>query len=566
MDLSDTSSGTPVKDLDRCGGIAVTRTDVYCLSTHRERANKLPWKKAVVCLVFCIIGISLVDVLVYVYSDKSLAVDSATLDLSGEFDATLSVSGSARFQSNMHSYSVSGGRCRLLYADSAAVELQRIADIFVVMETEMSQRGEFHLNMQLQRSEYPQLRSFLWAASSGRTEAARAALSCDVDLVLNVYTSFPLSHTYSFEQDIDLTMSSSKNSGSSLQSAFDDMMNIKLPSSSIDASEILFPVSLPVGIVLPFTANSFTVNIPEMVYELTSTGNEKQADLFISSSRSELELTSSAPCLNTIVSIGCRRRGGADCSLAEGIHLDDWVSDVRNGEIKFNADTEPSKSSFLTKLLGENHFVRGRKYQGHINSGGHRALTDLISPRDPDVSNGAECVVFDADSAYESFVCYVVEKGFHVFYVDIADESGYLGYFKGVTSWSVDGGFAFTSNMEAAYDGGYLLTMNVSSSCDYQNASVVFNYYEGSTTRIHTNVFSWWQFANGGEIGDVRYIMQLEESISSSLHGLVSDGVLTYGNHSYAVYTTLNETNPDLEPEYAVAVGHGTYGGVASSW
>lgn len=538
------------------------------LTEQNRSPRKLKFGIAAV-LVLLAVAASVADAVVYLYSDKGFVVNSAVLDFSGEADADMEVSGSVRLQSQLHSYGIRGGACALMYADDAESGQERIADIFSAVDTHAGS-GSFRLTMQLQDPEYAKVRSFLRDMSQG-SSSSRASVDCDVDFTLLAYSAIPVHHTYSFSQDIDLT-GPEHDSTSSLARAQERLkaaLNLKV---NADADTVRIPLSEPLSVAFPFPVKSFILNVPEIRYDVTSTKNSHETDYFLSTSASKVDLVpleeSDSSDLDTVLTLGCRHRDSAEaCALTEALHFQDWMEEIKAGQVTVNAETPPRMSNFFSRLLGESHVIKARK-RDTVDDGSSttRYLSDLISPRDPDVSTGAECVVVDADSAYDSFICQFVEDGFYIFYLDIADESGQLGHFKGVTSWSQEGKFAFVTDMEAVYTGGYVATANVSSSCDYKNASLLFDYYESGVTRIHTNVFTWWDIVDEGASGDVRYIMQFNEDLSADNHEVLSEGVLTYGNNRYFTQFTLNETNPSLVAQSLLGVGDGGYGGVPFNW
>jgi hypothetical protein len=190
--------------------------------------------------------------------------------------------------------------------------------------------------------------------------------------------------------------------------------------------------------------------------------------------------------------------------------------------------------------------------------------SDLVSPRDPALTNDSSCFLVTADSFSESLLCAEVEKGFSMMYLDVVDESGTIATIKITTSWTPTGEFAFATDFEAVFRGGYSFTANASASNDFKNASILFNYYEDSDRLLHGNVFTSWSFPNHGSEGDLYYSLRLSEEFG--LFGdLETEGLLTYGDNAYHAKVVqdvaLNQFKYNMTAEAS-----GRYGGTWTHW
>jgi hypothetical protein len=275
-----------------------------------------------------------------------------------------------------------------------------------------------------------------------------------------------------------------------------------------------------------------------------------------------------------------------DCTLLDSIHMDKVYTEFVAGRVNMTATAK--NPNFISRLIGTDHYISGVKYRPSAaadiigpdsyfgyddekNSSDHgrfrneRILTEMRSPTDPDVSSsGVDCIAVDGDDVYDSVMCLNVKEGFMKTYLDIYDEYGMLGVIQGVTSWALEGGIAFTSDVSVVVKGGYETVLNVSASEDYQNASLVFQYTDNGVEKVYTNAFTEWHVDPTGENVLINYYLHYNESIDVS-GGFTTLGELNYGGNEYHLavkqHVDMNHAFYDMS-----AYVDGNYGGSWSDW
>jgi hypothetical protein len=398
--------------------------------------------------------------------------------------------------------------------------------------------------------------------------------------------SFSLSHFSDEVQLSDLSANHSTltNLHQSISLVVEPVSKISSSSSVKVLSSSTSRVDLGLNLLLPIVENpslkikSFVVQIPRLAYSLETVDGDRPTTLLISNSPTEVELfDTSHPEINSVVSLDCISLSAGDtsqCSLLNGLNFEKFVDNLRSGRLSLRADSTPEyaageRGNFLTNLLGLSHSLTVQP----ISLSESRRLTrssstvhtsDLVSPRDSRLTEASDCFVMTADSVYESLICSDVDKGFTMISFDLVDESGEIATIKSVTSWTPAGEFAFASDFEAHFRGGYLFTANASASNEFKNASLLLDYYESSNHPLHGNAFSSWSFPTASSQGNIAYSIHFAEAIGSS-GDLISGGEVSYGNNNY--HAQFAQTIALTHLNYnSTMTGSGRYGGNWTHW
>jgi hypothetical protein len=357
--------------------------------------------------------------------------------------------------------------------------------------------------------------------------------------------------------------------------------NAEVLSTSSSRVDIGFNQQLPTVDSPSSSVNikSFSVLVPRLAYSLETVDEDTSTTLLISNSPTEVELfDTTQPELNTIVTLDCISSLPGDenlnCSLWNGLNLEKVFDGLGSGRLSFRADSTPDyangeRGNFLTNFFGPLHSLEVQPITSaearRLKVSSTMSSSDLITPRDPDLTDDSGCYLVTADSASESLICSEVEKGFSMMYLSILDGgSEALATIKSVTSWAPFDEFAFTTDFVADFRGEYLFVANVSASKDFKNSSLLLNYFEGSHCFFHGNAFTSWSFPQHGSQGDFFYSIQFFEEFG--IFGtLATEGFLTYGDNHYHVKLAqeiaLNQMKYNLTAE-----GVGRYGGTWLQW
>jgi hypothetical protein len=574
-----------------------------------ERARILRHNSLIVIFISFFL-LSLADIFYYVSQNKNFNVNKANLNLdSSNSDAQLVLDADLPLTSYLHSYAVRDGHCRLLYSEGKNFDSKLVGDIFARVNkpsitSDAEALSQVEVVFDLQNTDYSQFRRLLWDLQFGGSDGAKFNIDCSASITITLYRlipldlrslSFSLSHFSDEVQisDISPDKSSQENPSllSNLRQSVSSVVETITDLTSKTTVEVLSTSSSGIAIGLnqqlptvespsaSLNIKSFSVQFPRMAYTLETVDEEDiTTTLLISNSPAEVELfDTTQPELNTALSLDCISLSADEspqCSLFNGLNLEEFVDGLSSGRLSLKADSTPDYASgqrgnFLTNFLGPLHSfsiqpIRTSDSRTLKRSSGQAQSSDLVSPRDPALTSGSTCFLVTADSVSESLLCAEVEKGFSMMYLDVVDESGAIATVKSTTSWTPSGEFAFATDFEAVFRGGYSFTANASASKDFKNASVLFNYYEASNRLLHGNAFTSWSFPNHGSQGDLFYSLRLSEEFGS-FGELETEGALTYGENTYHAKlvqdVALNQLKYNMTAE-----GSGRYGGTWTHW
>jgi hypothetical protein len=543
-------------------------------------------KKLAIFGAFMVV-LALVDMIVYNYSDKHFEVQKAQLLFEAEgVDAALRASANMKLTSLFHSYGVENGYCQLLYSDDDKT-LRPVSDVYGTVNHVNDGTDDVKLSFELKNTEYTLLRRLLWDMYAGSSKH-RAKVDCSATGTVKIFHILPLSltvkptftlfgpNTMFFSDKFDLEDPEKERSiVKVVTNAFETLQeSVKMESTS--AQNIQFSLNKQFenfAEYLPFPVQSFIMSLPELSYDLSTLESQQHTHLLLSNTPSDIDLTSQSSPLLTTFSLRCAAGDGEakiedpGCTLIDAVHLDTFYEDLKSGRLFVTAFS--NRPNFISGILGEEHYVSGHKYDpaaDAVNAEARgRQLTEMVSPRDPDVSDsGVGCIAVDGDNVYESVLCLNVKKGFVMTYLDVYDEEGVMSVMQGVTSWALEGGFAFTTDVAASARGGYVALMNVSASEDYRNASMLFSYADNGDEKIYTNVFTEWEVGNGGKDADVHYYVQFNESFNTP-GAFTTWGDFSYDSNQYSLHA-----NHDVDmnsAKYSMNLyGAGGYGGTWSNW
>lgn len=526
------------------------------------------------------------DMIVYNFSNKHFEVKKAQLVLKGDnFDAALRASANMKMTSLFHSYGVENGYCQLLYSDDEKT-LRPVGDVHGTVNRMNDDTDEVMLSFELKNTEYSLLRRLLWDMYAGSSKS-RAKVDCSAMGTVNIFHVLPVSFTVKpsftlfgpnimfFSDQFDMEDPEKERSiVKMMTNAFETLQeSVKLETTS--AQTVRFSLNKEFenfADMLPFPVRSFIVSLPELSYSLSTLESQENTHLLLSNSPSDIDLAYQVTPLLTTFSLRCavgdgRNTENADkCTLVDSLHADKFYEDLKSGHLHMTATS--NNPNFITGIIGENHYVSGHKYSPNAEAASEsrtRQLSTMVSPRDPDVSDsGVDCIAVDGDNVYDSVLCLNVKKGFMMTYLDVYDEDGVMSVMQGVTSWALEGGVAFTTDVSASARGGYMASMNASASEDFKNASILFSYMDNGDEKIYTNVFAEWEVANGGKEADVHYFVQFNESFNTP-GAFTTWGDFSYENNQYSLHA-----NHDMDmnsAKYTMNLfGAGGYGGSWSNW
>jgi hypothetical protein len=560
------------------------------------------WRNSAIVFLISFLLLSMADIIYYMIQNKKFDVEKAALNLgSTSSDAQLVLDTRLALTSYLHSYAIHEGHCSMFYSEGNDAPSKFVGDIYADVHkpsiATKSALAHVEAVFDLQNTDYAQLRRFLWDSQFGGAKGALFHVDCSASVTITLYRLIPLSFKQlSFElshlsDNVDVSDTHQEHNQQNplaLVQAIGRAFSQFSEFTSGSQVEVLSTTSsgLSIGLkqLLPLvdpqtsfvTIGSFTVQVPRMAYTLESVDADVTTTLVLSSSETEVELVDTPqPELNTVVSVNCAStQGNNKCSLFNGLNIGEFVDQLRAGKLSLKADSTPvyasAEGSFLTNLMGPVHSFQVMPVSPSDsrtlaeNSSPRTQTLDLISPHDPDLSDDSKCYLVTADSVSQSLMCSKIEKGFSMMYLNIVDEDGAIATVSSVTSWATTGGFAFATDFEATFRGGYLVTANLSTSEDFKNASMLFNYFEDSDRLLHGNAFTSWLFPDGGSKGDLFYSLQLTEDLGSS-GALVTEGLLSYGDNKYFVKLAqdfeLNQLKYNLAAEAS-----GRYGGTWSKW
>jgi hypothetical protein len=594
---------------------------------------KIIRKNSFLVLILIFLVLSLADIFYYAYQRKQFDVEKAVLNLdSSSSDAQLILDAELPLTSYLHSYAVRDGHCRLFYTESIQSSPKLVGEIFASVKkpsltSEPGQVTPVLVIFDLQNTDFSQFRHLLWDFYFGGSDGAKFNIDCSASITITLYRLIPLDLKQlsfaipHFSEEVELTHNEntdpqsesnpqpgdgelpdtpvpvpedpndSKSSSLSdihrsvaaiMQSVSDLSSNAKVEviSTSTSRLDIGLNQQLPVMENPPSSVNikSFSVQIPRVAYSLETVDENFPSTLLISNSPTEVEFFDTAqPELKTIVSLDCISLAADEdpnCSLLNGLNLEEVVDGLGSGQLSLRADSTPDyaggqRSNFLTNFFGPLHSLtmepitpsEARRLKSTTST---MSSSDLVSPRDPDLTDDSGCYLVTADSASESLICSTVDKGFSMMYLTVLDASGALATINSVTSWAPLNEFAFATDFEAIFRGGYSLTANVSASADFKNASLLFNYFENADCFLHGNAFTSWSFPNLGSQGNLFYSLNFFEEFGN-WGALATEGMLTYGDNNYQVKlaqdVALNQLKYNLTAE-----GVGRYGGSWTQW
>jgi hypothetical protein len=578
-------------------------------ATHRARILR---QNSLLVILMSFLMLSLADIFYYIYENKQFDVGKANLNLdSSNSDAQLTLDANLPLASYLHSYAIRDGHCRLFYSEGSHADPKLVGDIFARVNkpsitTNAETLSQVEVVFDLQNTNFPQFRRLLWDLQFGGADGAKFNIDCSASITITLYRliplnlrslSFALSH---FSDEVQLSDVSTDDENPSISSKLSFLSNLRRSVTSVyetvtdltskTTAEVQSTSSSRIAIGLnqqlptvetpsaSLNLKSFSVQIPRMAYTLETVGEDDvPTTLLISNTPSEVELfDTTQPELDTVISLDCVSLSdeSPECSLLNGLNFEEFVNGLRSGRVSLRADSTPDyaagqRGNFLTNFLGPRHAfamqpVRSSDDRRLKHSSVKAQSSDLVSPRDPTLTQGSDCYLVTADSVSESLICWEVEKGFSMMYFEVVDESGAIATVKSTTSWTPSGEFAFATDFSANFRGGYSFTANVSASNAFKNASVLFNYYEHSDRLVHGNAFTSWSFPNQGSEGDLFYSLRLSEDFGS-FGDLETEGALTYGDNAYHA-KLVQDVSLDQFKYNMTAEGSGRYGGSWTHW
>ena len=529
-------------------------------------------------LVFSILIITLIDSIIVLYGDHNVDVNSILMDFRGtsHSDAFMTLKGRTNLFL-LHSNLAGDGTCQAKYSEKNKNESQLISDFAMSVITDVDSKDTFEVNVYLQDTNYTNLRHFVWEVNKQESNVIQASYECDLSLKLRAFGIFPFTYNYITRDEIDMSSTRfNDNNQRKLKSEESEnesyMSQLPLYIKQERSEYLEYQLEFPTNIDFMDSLQELKIAIPGVNYNLNLTKMENDVNLVFSTSEVITDVVNTE-FISLPLTLGCQNRyENASCTLAEGVFLHEWIEDIKGGKLHLSATSQDSSSNFISKLLGESHAVTGRKYYPESPLSNNPMLLDQIAPKDSDISGGAECVVLDGDSVYNSFTCYTVEKGFMMSYIDFNDEDGQIGYLKGVTSWTTDGPFGFVTNMDGMYKGRNIVIGSISFSEESKNASLLFDYFDNGLNRIHWNTLVMWDIASINAV-NISYSTNVENMVGQDeLRQYMNKGSLMYGQNKYFAQLFLSKkfmkrgvaSNDVVEMVNFVA--NGGYGGPLTDW
>mgnify|MGYP003385540023 CR=1 FL=1 len=582
------------------------------VSVPKGEANQCNRKKYFLYFLAIVFLSTVVDILVYSFSDKHFKVETSRLILeSDNADAELFMSAHVKLNSFFHSFNANEGNCRFFYIQEDSIEKRQVGEIYGHFDHDSDSpkaQNEVEILFQLHNTDYTQLRHMLRAYHTG--SKATTSVKCSAQGTVNAFKVFPITmnvHSNTFF-DWDFTFQDDF----SLEKETEEIVMLQLPKKiikfveetfivkDVSAKRIDIQASTTINTISqdsPYPVNSFVVEMPKLSYSIISVARSSTREtdpsrddtdvaavdtrIVMSSSPVAVELGQAAggdtTPISTTLSVTCSQldtagelmsetKPGEHCSMFTALHLGTFIEEISQGHVHIHADS--SRANFVSSLLGESHFVTAQKFDPPGAASNGRALTDMLSPRDPDVSNGASCMVVDGDSMAESVVCFEVDKGFMMTYLDVYDSDGSMAVIKGTTAWNVGGGFAFDGQYVVMARGGHLVVANVTASEDFQNASALLSYHQDENELIHANVFSTWDTWHGNDnlpAADVRYWVQYDENYNAPGR-FNSTGEFSFGDAMYSLHATQDSSLNSGGEWVGVGSANGQYTGELWDW
>ena len=551
-------------------------------SVEAEGGKRIRWMKGLAVFFTLFLVFSLLDIVIYLYSDKDFRIESSALKLESETaDAEMEMLAHVNLNSYLHSFNVKGGECEYYCTDSLG-EKNLVTTVFGHVNKRSREKNLVEASFLLKDTNFVKLRRFLWDFHTG--EETISSVSCAsrvsvnifkaIEINLDITTSGVLDNKLIFHDEFASTVDEQQSLFDILgktYSFFSETFTLEDftdTSMTVKASNAISAIQN-----FPFPIKSFVVHVPELSYKLNTVGKYEDLDstLVLSSSSCSMELGEAAegadaPFLSFLtaqcssVASDGKVIETQSCSLFNALHAEKWYDELKKGIIFVEANS--TKHNFISKVLGENHFLSASAYPVDNR---RRLQNDQLSPRDPDVSEGSECILVDGDNVYDSVACYVVEKGFTKTYLDIYDEDGAVGIFKGTTGWAVTGGFAFDSQYVAMLRGNYVAQGNMTASEDFRNASMLVVYSEDAVEKVRTNAFTTWETSSrGGPSADVSYSIRFEEYFENP-GNFNSSGSFSFGDGQYVLHGK-QDVNMNGADWQGYGFAEGQYGGGAFNW